>query len=142
MMPSQASQRTFKETMQLTDRERLRRPETCGSSIEAVQVQRIEQTKKQRSGKRRSVSVRITQVNRVMTERGSHTKVKYLGDKLQEAYNEILEVNEGFMPFLDPKDEDYGNENIEDIGVQVDECCSEVDSYLVERKDDPPSTSP
>ena len=77
-----------------------------------------------------------------MTERGSHTKVKYLGDKLQEAYNEILEVNEGFMPFLDPKDEDYGNENIEDIGVQVDECCSEVDSYLVERKDDPPSTSP
>ena len=46
------------------------------------------------------------------------------------------------MPFLDPKDEDYGNEYIEDIGVQVDECCSEVDSYLVERKDDPPSTSP
>ena len=46
------------------------------------------------------------------------------------------------MQLLDPEDEVYGNEYVEEISVQVDECCSEVESYLVERKDDPPSTSP
>ena len=139
---SQASERTPAETMQLRNRERLRQPETYGSSLEAAQVQRIEQAKRQRSGKKRSVTLRITQINRVLTERGSRTKVKYLRDKLQEAYNKILEVNEGLMQLLDPEDEVYGNDYVEEIGVQVDECCSEVESYLVERKDDPPSTSP
>ena len=37
----EASERTSAETMQLTDRER--QPETCGSSLEAALVQRIEQ---------------------------------------------------------------------------------------------------
>ena len=64
--------------------------------------------------------------------------MKYLRDKPQEVYHEILEVNEGLVQLLDPEYEVYCNE----YGVQVDRCCSEVESYLVERKDDPPSTSP
>ena len=112
---SQASERTTAETMQLRNRERLRQPETYGSSLEAAQVQRIEQAKRQRSGKKRSVTLRITQINRVLTERGSRTKVKYLRDNLQEAYNEILEVNEGLMQLFDPKDEVYGNDYVEEL---------------------------
>ena len=61
---------------------------------------------------------------------------------LQEAFEDLLQVNDNLMQLLEPNDKDFGNEYVEEIGVQVDEYISDVESYLVERKDDPPSTSP
>ena len=80
-------------SVRLRDRERLQATQLYGASLESTQIQQIDKVKRQRSGKKRSISLRITQINRILLEKGSRTKVVYLREKLQEAYDEILQVN-------------------------------------------------
>ena len=43
------------------------------------------------------------------------------------------------MQFLAENDENYGDDWTEDISFNVDECGSEINKYLISRRDDPPS---
>ena len=142
MSAQQSAALSSNQPMQLRNRDQLQATQLYRTTNESAQLQQIEKIKKIRSGKKRSITLRLTQIKRVLDERGSRTKVTYLRDKLQEAFEDLLQVNDNLMQLLEPNDKDFGNEYVEEIGVQVDEYISDVESYLVERKDDPPSTSP
>ena len=51
----------------------------------------------------------------------------------------MLDIHEELMGLLKENDEQNGNEWMEEINFEVDDCCSDLNDYLISRKDDPPS---
>ena len=43
------------------------------------------------------------------------------------------------MQLLPENDENYGDDWVEDISFNVDECSSEINEYLISGRDGPPS---
>ena len=77
--------------MQLRNRDQLQTTQFYRTTNESAQLQQVEKIKRIRSGKKRSITLRLTQIKRVLDKRGSRTKVTYLRDKLQEELMELLE---------------------------------------------------
>ena len=75
----------------------------------------------------------------LITERGSQTKIKFLQEALLQTKSEVLDIYEESMGLLQDDDERYGDEWMEEINFEVDDCCSDVNDYLISRKDDLPS---
>ena len=49
----------------------------------------------------------------------------------------MLDIHEELMSPLQEDDEQYGDEWMEEINFEVDDCCSDVNDFLTSRKDDP-----
>ena len=49
----------------------------------------------------------------------------------------MLDIHEELMSSLQEDDEQYGDEWMEEINFEVDDCCSDVNDFLTSRKDDP-----
>ena len=94
------------QPMQLGNRDQLQTTQFYGTTNESAQLQQVEKIKRIPSGKKRSITLRLTQIKRVLDERGSRTKVTYLRDKLQEAFADLLQVNDNLMQLLEPNDKD------------------------------------
>ena len=75
----------------------------------------------------------------MITERGSQTKIKFLQEIVFQIKSEVLDIHEELMVLLQEDDEQYGDEWMEEINFEVDDCCSDENDYLISWKDDPPS---
>ena len=103
--------------------------------------QRIKWLCQQCDAKRRSILKRVDKINSVINSLGSRTRLLMLRSHLQKVRQETLEIHTqlGLLPSYD--DNSYGPDWIEDLTIIVDSCCVNVEEYLVERQNDPPSRS-
>ena len=85
------------------------------------------------------ITKKIQQIKALITERGSQTKIMLLQETLLQTKSEILSIHEELMGLLQEDDEQFGDEWTEEINFEVDDCCSDVNDYLISRKDDRPS---
>ena len=99
----------------------------------------IGKLKRKRSGKKSIITMKINQINKLIEEHGSRTKPKFLQGKLLEAQSEVTDLHEHLMEELAPDDPFLNDDWIAEIDIAVDECCSEVNEYLLSRVNDPPS---
>ena len=97
--------------------------------IDTPEKQRIAKLLKIRAGKKGSITKRIEQLSRLVSEGGSRTKIKYLLVALVEVVNATKDVCRG----------DPDQEWIEQVTMRVDTCAAEVQDYIDARKDDAPS---
>ena len=99
--------------------------------------QRIEKLKRQRAGKKGSITKRIAQLTRLVSEYGSRTKIKYLLEALHSVHEATKTVCEEISSLTDSADAGW----IEEVNLTVDTCTAEVHEYLEARKDDASSES-
>ena len=99
----------------------------------------ISKLKRKRSGKKSIITMKINQMNKLIEERGSRTKLKFLHGKLLEAQSESTDLHEELMEELAPDDPLFNYDWIVEINVAIDGCSSEVNEYLLSRINDPPS---
>ena len=60
--------------------------------------------KRKRSGKKSIITMKINQINKLIEEHGSRTKLKFLHGKLLEAQSEVTDLHEQLMEELAPDD--------------------------------------
>ena len=99
----------------------------------------IDKLKRKRSGKKSIIAMKINQINKLIEEHGSRTKLKFLYGKLLEAQSEVTDLHEQLMEELAPDDPLFNDDWIAEVNIAVDECSSEVNEYLLSRANDPPS---
>ena len=99
----------------------------------------IGKLKRKRSGKKSIITMKINQINKLIEEHGSRTKLKFLHGKLLEAQSEVTDLHEQLMEELAPDDPLFNDDWIAEVNIAVDECSSEVNEYLLSRANDPPS---
>ena len=83
--------------------------------------------------------MKINQINKLIEEHGSRTKLKFLYGKLLEAQSEVTDLHEQLMEELAPDDPLFNDDWIAEVNIAVDECSSEVNVYLLPRANDLPS---
>ena len=106
-------------------------------SQKSIEVQ-VNKLKRVRAGKKGSVTKRIEQLTRLVSEGGSRTKIKYLFSALEEKYKEVGQLCVKIESLTDEEDTCW----LEEVKMRFDSCAADVYDYLEARKDDPPSTSP
>ena len=108
-----------------------------------IQQQRVKDKvktlKRKRAGKKGLITKKILQIKQLIEERGSRTKLKFLHESLIMVKREAENLHVERMQLLPENDENYGDDWVEDISFNVDECSSEINEYLISRRDDPPS---
>ena len=89
-----------------------------------------------RRGKKGSITKRIQQIDRIVGEGGSRSKIEFLVSALIEVQKAMQGVCEELMTIATDTDSEYlDNENL-----RIDTCIAEAKEYLERRKNDPPST--
>ena len=106
------------------------------SSPPSVQT-RITKLKRSCAGKKGSITKRVTQLSRLVSEGGSRTKIRYLMTALLEVHKATKSVFEE----LTSVDENTDNEWLETVNMCVDTCVAEIEEYLEARKDEAESSS-
>ena len=76
--------------------------------------------------------MKINQINKLIEEHGSRTKLKFLYGKLLEARSEVTDLHDQLMEELAPDDPLFNDDWIAEVNIAVDE-------YLLSRANDPPS---
>ena len=99
----------------------------------------ISKLKRKRSGKKSIITMKINEINKLIEEHGSKTKLKFLHGKLFEAQIEVTNLHEQLMEELAPDNPLFNDFWIAEVDIAVDECSSEVNGYLLSRMNDRPS---
>ena len=125
----------------LKSRDALRPPSTYASQDQLqIQGQRVEdKVKRKRASKKDLITKKIMQIKQFIEERGSRTNLKFLHESLMMVKREADNLHEKLMQLLPENDESYGDDWVEDINFNVDECSSEINEYLISRREDLPS---
>ena len=90
--------------------------------------------RKQRGGKKGSITKRINQIEEIMKENGSRTRIRSLFDSLLEVRKDAKDINQKL------KDLREDTENwMDDLDFQVDSIKAKIEEYLESRQADPPS---
>ena len=90
-----------------------------------------------RRGKKSSITKRIRQIDLIVGDGGSRSKVEFLVQALGDVQKALQVVCEELMTLAPDTDSEYlDNENL-----RIDTCIAEAKEYLERRKDDPPSTN-
>ena len=119
---------------QLRNRDRINKSVRYTQNPETVK--QINILKRKFTGKKLLITKKITQINELVQQRSSRTKILYLRESLNQLYSELVKENEDLMNLID--EENY-QECITEMQFEVDTCNSNVQAYLDSRKDDPPS---
>ena len=119
----------------LRDRSRLQPPQRYG--YDTTNIRALD---RKRTGKRSGVIRRIENISKHILDQESRTKLRFLLDDLKEFFKTLVETHEAFMLEIDETDDRYNDEFIEEVGVQVSNCASSVNSYLETRHGDPSSS--
>ena len=96
--------------------------------------------RRKRGGKKGSITKRILQIDDIMKENGSRTRIRSLFDSLLYVQKEAKDINQS-LEELQEDTEDW----MDEINFQVDNIKAKIDEYLELRKEDAPSetgTSP
>ena len=102
-------------------------------------VTKIKLLKRKRAGKKGLITKKINQIKTLIDERGSRTKIQFLHARLMDCKRETTDIHEDLMELLEETDESFGDQWIEEITYDIDDCSSDINDYLISRKDDPPS---
>ena len=86
----------------------------------------IDKLKRKRSGMKSIITMKINQINKLIEEHGSRTKLKFLYGKLLEAQSEVTDLHEQLMEELAPDDPLFNDDWIAEVNIAVDDCSSEV----------------
>ena len=89
---------------------------------------RVAKLKRLRAGKKGSITKRITQLARLVSEGGSRSKIYYLYAALLEIHKATKILCEEISELTD--DDRADADWIEDVTLNVDTCVAEVNAYL------------
>ena len=78
-------------------------------------------------------------MNKLIEERSSRKKLKFLHGKLLEAQSEVTDLHEQLIEELAPDAPLFNGDWIAEVNIAIDECSSEVNEYLLSRVNDPRS---
>ena len=93
--------------------------------------------KHKRRGQKGSITKRIEELKRLISESGSRTKIRFLYDKLMGMYNEMSAVAANIYSITN----DFADEEwLQQETIRVDDISSDINEYLEARKDDADST--
>ena len=128
-----------KTQYQLRPRDAIRQPKRYApQDQEQTNTDIIKTLRRRRAGKKKLIKKMIQRIKTLITERESQTKIKFLQETLLETKSEVLDIHEELKGLLQ-EDEQYGDEWIEEINIEVDDCFRDVNDYLISRKNYPPS---
>ena len=97
----------------------------------------IGKLKRSCAGKKGSITKRIDQLSRLVSEGGSRKKITVLTTALLEVHKATKVKFEELSTLMDNPNEEW----IEKVNHDVDSCIADVEDYFHARKDDAPSTS-
>ena len=92
---------------------------------------RLEALKRQRAGKKQSITIRIKQIKHIIAERGSRTRITSLFNSLLAVKRETERLNSDVLS-LSHDSLDW----IDDIEFDIDDCKSQIEEYLDDGKAD------
>lgn len=70
-------------------------------------VQSLSHVKRRRGGKKGVITRKINEINKLIAERGSRTKIRYLRETLKPNLSEAIALHEELMLLLDDDHEDF-----------------------------------
>ena len=109
------------------------------SAMEQEELEkRLKLLRGSRTGKKSSITKRISQLQRYVEERQGRRATELLLERLHMAYGELEKVCNEISELCDEYD---SKNNLEDIRFEIETCDATVTEYLEARKNDPPSTS-
>ena len=97
--------------------------------------------KKKRTSKNSLITRKINQINSLISEWRSHTKILYLKGKLDETLKETETVYNEMKKLAENENIEFDPGWIEDVIFSIDTCNSYVEEYLNSRKDDSNSSA-
>ena len=74
----------------------------------------------------------------LITERECRTTIKFLQETLLQTKTEVLDIHEELMGLIKEDDEQCGDEWMEEINFEVYDRCSDLNDYLISRRNDQP----
>ena len=98
----------------------------------------VAKLKRVRADKKGSITKRIEQLNRLVSEGGSRTKISFLFDALKGKFEEVKITCEEIASLTDDEESAW----FEEVQINFDMCSADVHDYLEARKAEPPSTAP
>ena len=99
---------------------------------------RLKALRRARTGKKISITKRIKQLNRLVSEESGRRAMELLLNGLQTVFGELEQVCETISTLID---EDEELNDVESIRFDVDSCVAVVTEYLEFHNDDPRSSS-
>ena len=106
--------------------------------VGADMARRLKKLKASRTGKKGSITKRMNQLERFVSERNGRRATQLLVGALQTVYQELVEVCEEIST-LDGEDDP--NNDIEDVLFEVESCVAMVVEYLEARREEPRTES-
>ena len=106
---------------------------------QTMPLQSIQDVRRQRDAKTRAIRKRVNQLHELILARGSRTKLRYLQEQLQRVMGEAQTCHEQLMALIDEEDEEFNDDVIEELRIEVNNCGSNIDDHLQERQGEPPS---
>ena len=76
--------------------------------------------KRKKSGKKSIITMQMNQINKLIKEHGSRTKLKFLHGKLLEAQSEVTDLHEQLIEELSPDDPFFNDDWIAEVNIVVD----------------------
>ena len=95
---------------------------------------------RKRNGTKYRINKRIPEIKELIEKRGSRTQIRYLKSVLQETLSSAIELHEALMLLIPDDDPGFNDEWIDELAINVNSCLSEIERYLLDRQDDPPSS--
>ena len=113
-------------------------PPNKDAEVKEVWLQeKLASLKRSRAGKKGSITKRVEQLKRIVSEGGSRTRLQYLLSCLLEVQKAVKLISSEILQLSGNDQADIAW--LEDVNFTVDDCASEVHGYLDARKNDPES---
>ena len=101
--------------------------------------EQILKLKRQRAGKKGSITKRVNDLTRLVSESGSRTRIRFLHDALLKVHQAVKDTCAELADLTPPEALDI--EWLEKVNYVVESCSSEVHEYLEARKEDSASST-
>ena len=100
----------------------------------------ISQAVRRRNGKKYMISKMIIEIEELVEQKGSRTQIRYLKSSLAETLKNAVTLHEALMVLLSEDDPRFNDDWIDELSLKVNTCFGSIERYLLDRKDDPPSS--
>ena len=82
----------------------------------------ITHLKRKRNGKKWTITKSIQEIETLLGQKGSRTKLRYLKESLHNLLQMTVEQHEELMLYLDENDPDFNDQWIEELSLRVNTC--------------------
>ena len=104
------SEASIEATSQRQLRDRTMLQPVIPVSLEDVQLDKIRNLKRQRAGKKASITKLMTVIRKLITDRGSRTKLRFLQQKLYTKLKSAGDIHEQLMTLFDESSPEFNDE--------------------------------